>query len=54
MNFEIDGGTNDTLCSKETRIEIGKPKHQPGEAQNKVADGNPLQELEQIEVTAEF
>ena len=48
VNFEIDNGANDTLCSKETWIKIGKPKLQPVEAQYKVADGNPLQVLGQF------
>ena len=32
INFEIDGKANDTLCSKETWIEIVKLKFQPVEA----------------------
>ena len=52
VNFEIDSGANDTLCSKETWIEIGKPKLQPVEAQYRVADGSPLQVLGQFKAAA--
>ena len=54
--FEIDSGANDTLCNKETWIEIGKLKVQPVEAQyiHVVADENPLQVLGQFELTAEL
>ena len=54
VNFDIDNGANDTLCSKETLIDIGKLKHQPEEVQYKVADENPLQVLGLFEVTAEL
>ena len=54
VNFEIDSGANDTICSKDTWIKVGKPKLQPVEAEYKVADGNPLQVLGQFEVTAEL
>ena len=54
VNFEIDNGSNNALCSKETWIKIGKLKIQPLEAQYKVAGGNPLQVLGQFKVTAEL
>ena len=54
VKFEIDSGANDTICGKDTWITIGKPKLQPVEAQYKVANGSPLQVLEQFEVTAEL
>ena len=54
VNFEIDSGANESLCSKETWVEIGKPKLQPVESQYKVADGSPLQALGQFEATAKL
>ena len=54
VNFKIDNGTNDTTCSKDAWIKIGKPKLQLVEAQYKVTDGNPLQVLGQFKVTAEL
>ena len=54
VNFEIDSGANESLCSKETWVEIGKPKIQPVESQYKVADGSPLQALGQFEATAKL
>ena len=54
VNFEIDSGANDTICSKDTLIKIGKPKLQPVEAQYKFADWNQLQVLGQFKVTAEL
>ena len=54
VNFEIDSGADDTICSKDAWIKVGKLKLQPVETKYKVADGNPLQVLGQFEVTAEL
>ena len=43
VNFEIDSGVNDTLCSGKTWIEFGKSKLEPVEAHYKVTHGNALQ-----------
>ena len=50
FNFEIDSGANDTICTKDTWIKVGKLKVQPVEDEYKVANGNPLQVLGQFEV----
>ena len=49
VDFEIDSGANDTLCSEETWLKLGKPELQEVNALYKVADGNPLPVLGQFE-----
>ena len=49
VDFEIDSGANDTLCSEETWLKLGKPELQDVNALYKVADGNPLPVFGQFE-----